>query len=716
MTPETGQIASPGKPLPPWVRVALGNVAVALVYVLAGTAALLLARGTGLASPVWPAAGVAFALVFVRGAAYLPGVFIGSVATNLPALLRGAHGDGVEIAIASAIAAGAALGALAGSLIVRRAVGRRPPLTNASQILVFLVLAGPLTGAITASISTTVLLAGGVISQAQAPLSWFTWWIGDTIGIVVFAPIVMMLLPEQADVWRGRQWKIAVPSIVVLVVAVFTVLQNAGLIIDQRSMVFRQEAHDATESLERELTTHTELLAGVAGLRSASQYVSQEEFASFTRPFLTRHRALQAVSWNPIIKAGQRAAYEAEQRSQPALADFRITERSASGELVPAGARPEYVTVGYIEPLAANKPALGFDVYSSPVRADAIDRARRLGTLQATAPVELVQETGTQQGVLIFLPTQGTSREVEGFAVGVYRMTDLLLGAVGDPKWKAWNFALTDATDNDHPLLLAERVAEGDNPGQGLSNPAAITRRMEFGGRVWNFTAWPSQALVAALPPATPMLLLSGTLAIVFLLEAFLLLVTGHERRWRSHAVNSSYAAHHDDLTGLLNRRGFFEHLRMMQTAREELHAVGAAEYSHALMFLDLDGFKPVNDRAGHDAGDEMLRQVAQALKLSARAANAVGRIGGDEFAILVHDCTPERGVEIATAVQRAVAGRSISWHGVRYSVGVSIGLTGIVPASTMSIDDLLRQADEACYGAKHAGRNTVRVFEATQG
>lgn len=668
---------------------------------------------TGLATPVWPAAGAALAMLFVRGIAYLPGIFVGSLVANLVTLMRGGPLTSREVAIAASIALGTALGTLVGALIVRRVVGPRPGLTTARQILVFLTLCGPATGAITASIGTMVLLWYGLASASHAALPWFTWWVGDTIGIVVFAPVTMMLLPEQADVWRARRWMIVVPSICALVVALFTVMQNASLIVNQRNLVLRQEAYEAAESLEREVAAHTELLASLASLRSATPFISQEGFANFTRSFLTRHPALQAVSWNPIVKSGQRAAFEAEQRTQPGLADFRITERNAAGELVPAGTRPEYVTVAYIEPLAENKAALGFDVYSNPVRADAIDRAHRLGVLQATAPIELVQDTGRLQGVLMFLPIQGTDGETEGFAVGVYRMNDLLAGAVGDAQWKDWNFTITDATDSQRPTLLADRLVDKDRSAPASQAAAVIAKRVDIGGRTWTFQAWPGQVVLDGLPPATPILLIAGMLLIAFLLEAFLLLVTGLERHWRSHAASSSYAAHHDDLTGLPNRRGFFEQLRRLQATREESRANGAADYCHILMFLDLDGFKHVNDRAGHDAGDEMLRQVARALRSAARSGDRIARIGGDEFAILCLDCPPERGLEIAIAAQRAVEATSISWHGVRYAVGVSIGLTEVVPTSSMSIDDLLGEADDACYDAKRAGRNTVRRFAA---
>ena len=690
--------------MPHWVHVLLANIVLAVAYAVLGTLALLLVRDTGLAAPIWPAAGVAFALVYVRGAAYLPGVVAGSLLTNIPALMHDGVITGTEIALSIAISLGAALGALVGALLVRKAIGPHPLLMQAREILLFLLLGGLVTSAITASVGTTVQVLGGVVPSGAATLTWLTWWVGDAIGIIVFAPICMMVMPEQADVWRSRRWKIIGPSIIVITVALVAIMQNASLITDQRNLVLRQQAYDAAAELESELRTHTELLNSVTSLRHASDFVSQQEFRTFTASFLARHPDLQAVAWDPIVPGDQRAAFESGMRQQPGLANFQVTERNAAGELVPAASRPEYVPVAYIEPLATNAPALGFDVYSNAVRADAIDRASRLAAPQVTAPVDLVQEVGGQKGVLMFVPSYAASGELEGYAVGVYRLNDLLAGAIGNPKWQDWNFTLSDTTPGSQPTVLGERMVDGTTDGPTPTTPAVIAKEFEFGGRTWSFEAWPSESVVEALPPATPMLLLLGTLLIALLLEAFLLLVTGTERHWRSRADSSSYAAHHDELTGLLNRRGFF---RELEAANESV-----SDSSHVLMFLDLDGFKPVNDEAGHDVGDELLRSVASSMRAAVRDDDVVARIGGDEFAIVVFNCPMERGQAIAESIQRAVSGTIVTWHGQRFSVGASIGLTQLAPDDAMSVDDWLRQADEACYDAKHAGRNTVRVYE----
>ena len=130
-----------------------------------------------------------------------------------------------------------------------------------------------------------------------------------------------------------------------------------------------------------------------------------------------------------------------------------------------------------------------------------------------------------------------------------------------------------------------------------------------------------------------------------------------------------SYQASHDALTGLVNRREFE---RRLQDALEAAHAGGLR---HVLCYLDLDRFKAVNDECGHVAGDGMLREVAALIKDAVRDSDTVGRLGGDEFGILLIGCPLEKARQIADDVVRAVSDYRFVWKDKIFNVGVSIGL-----------------------------------------
>jgi diguanylate cyclase len=160
--------------------------------------------------------------------------------------------------------------------------------------------------------------------------------------------------------------------------------------------------------------------------------------------------------------------------------------------------------------------------------------------------------------------------------------------------------------------------------------------------------------------------------------------------------------ANTDMLTGLPNRRSF-----LAQAERALLEATAAVPVAIAL--LDLDGFKPVNDRLGHHAGDELLKTIADRMRTQAKSQVLVGRIGGDEFAILFRDASDPlqvsaraTGIIAALAVPCTIGGR-------RISISASLGLAQF-PQDGASLQDLMLAADRALYEAKAEGRSQIRT------
>jgi diguanylate cyclase (GGDEF)-like protein/PAS domain S-box-containing protein len=168
-----------------------------------------------------------------------------------------------------------------------------------------------------------------------------------------------------------------------------------------------------------------------------------------------------------------------------------------------------------------------------------------------------------------------------------------------------------------------------------------------------------------------------------------------------------SYQATHDALTGLINRREF-EH---------RLHAALAETRSrpdieHALVYVDLDQFKVVNDTCGHPAGDRLLKQVTGLLQTKVRNSDTLARLGGDEFGILLQDCGLEQAMKIAEGLRQAIRDFRCEWNGQNLQIGASIGIVAI-DRTTESVAATMSAVDVACYAAKDQGRNRVHVYEA---
>jgi diguanylate cyclase (GGDEF)-like protein/PAS domain S-box-containing protein len=167
-----------------------------------------------------------------------------------------------------------------------------------------------------------------------------------------------------------------------------------------------------------------------------------------------------------------------------------------------------------------------------------------------------------------------------------------------------------------------------------------------------------------------------------------------------------SYQASHDALTGLINRREFDNrlHAAVLSAQRDD----GA----YALLYIDLDQFKVVNDTCGHQAGDRLLRDVTGLLQSRVRASDTIARLGGDEFGVLLEGCTVEQSTRIADGVRQAIRDYRFVWGATTLSVGASVGVVQIT-AETESVANVMSAADIACYAAKDEGRNRVHLYEA---
>jgi len=175
--------------------------------------------------------------------------------------------------------------------------------------------------------------------------------------------------------------------------------------------------------------------------------------------------------------------------------------------------------------------------------------------------------------------------------------------------------------------------------------------------------------------------------------------VTGERQR----AVELAREARHDSLTGLVNRREFEQRLSRALASAADLGR------QHALLYLDLDRFKIVNDTCGHAAGDRLLRDISGVLQANLRDRDTLARIGGDEFAVLLDNCVPDDAARIAATLCQAVAAFEFQWEGWRFRPGISVGVAPVT-GGRQTVSEVLSAADACCYKAKDAGRSRVHV------
>ena len=160
--------------------------------------------------------------------------------------------------------------------------------------------------------------------------------------------------------------------------------------------------------------------------------------------------------------------------------------------------------------------------------------------------------------------------------------------------------------------------------------------------------------------------------------------------------------ATHDALTGLWNRGTIMEIMRreLTRSIREQRHV--------GVIMCDLDHFKHINDTHGHLAGDAVLRQAAERLSTAVRSSDYVGRYGGEEFLIVLPDCSPAQVVELAERVRAAVGSPAVSWQGLAIPLTVSVGAVAQAAPGLVPGLEILPLADACLFAAKRGGRNRV--------
>ena len=420
--------------LPGWLARVL---CLAVVYYIAGRLALLMAIPPGYATAVWPAAGTALAGILVWGKRVWPGIVLGSFCINFPTSLESLAAAWTlkPWLVAATLGGGAALQAVAGALLVRRRVSHATLFASEIEMVKILLLAGPLACLVSATVGVSSLWIAGTISGTEAPFSWWTWWVGDTIGVLVVLPVFLTwIAPARQLSWR-RKTQLALPlaALCALVVVVFG--YTSALEQQRIQSEFARRAEQLTRVLTLNLAGYTEVLDAIGDLYASDADVGRAQFSKFVERSLAQRPGIQALSWNPLVGDSERGQFEAAARAE-GYRDFQIIELDSAGQLPRAATRPTYFPVRYIEPYPSNARALGYDTASDPARLAALTQARDTGKATATGLITLVQDLRQPFGFLLALPVYHPGlphatlaqrrRNLRGYAVAVFRIDQLM--------------------------------------------------------------------------------------------------------------------------------------------------------------------------------------------------------------------------------------------------------------------------------------------------
>lgn len=678
----------------------------ALIYYIAARFALLLALSPGYAAPMWPAAGIALAAVLLFGDGVAPGIWLGSFLANVALSFDASSTTALvkSLLLPTGIGLGGTLEAIGGAILIRRYVGFPTPLDRAPDVVKFLCLGGPLSCVIGASVGVTTLFLAGILTGASYAANWWTWWIGDAIGILVATPLVLTWFGQPRDIWRRRRITVALPICVAfaVVLAVFTgaepppsfhsathpfiawVVLTGGmaftgllgaflLVTSGHAMLFEQLAAQRAKDLERTR------LAEQAALQLAAIVTSSGD------AIIGKTLDGTIVSWN--AGAERMYGYSADEMIgrpisvliPPELADEMpaILERLQRGE-----------RIDHLDTVRVRKDGRRIDVSltTSLIR----DAA---GTVTGVSAIARDISGRKRAEELLREREARIRRLVDANIIGIFiRDANGQISEANDAFLKLCGYPRED--------MLSGRLRVHDmTPAQYDAADEHALEELRTTGRCTPY----EKEYIRKDGSRVPVLLASALFeggqneGVTFVLDLT-------ERKQAEERIH--HLADHDALTGLPNRALLRDR---MQQAIALAHRNGGRV---AVLFTDLDYFKNINDSLGHHIGDEVLKMAAIRLQQCLREGDSVARLGGDEF-VLILPLTGDSS-DAALVARKALDGLaqpfSIEENELRLSASIGIS---VYPDDGLDVDALMRAADTAMYHAKERGRGNLQFFTA---
>ncbi len=589
-------------------RLVLAGLATVVVYVLSAELGLQLALVHQNVTAVWPPSGVALAALLIFGIRLWPAITTGALIVNVIA--------GTPIAVAAGIATGNTLAAVAGALLIQTLVRNGNPLNSVRGTLILIGGGGLLATCISATIGTLTLLNAGLVTRPLFESIWLTWWLGDSGGVLLIAPLLLTWKRLPRPDWS------LLHALEAVALVIFTLLI-------------------------------TQLVFGRNSTLANSHY---------------------PLAFLPLMPL--------------AWAAMRFGKHGATACLALIAASAVWGTIG------GSGPFIRDDMNDSLLLLQVFMGVATLSTLLLAASLDerrqaqhLLEQHHEERANSLGEILEHSLNEIYMFDKETFRFITVNHGArknLGYTMEELLELTPLDIKpDYTHESFcnLIEPVLNGTR------------QRLQF--------ETVHQRKDGSLYPVEVSLQLSNTGG----RQVFVAVILDISERYSTES-QLEHVAHYDALTNLPNRVLFNDRLthalQHQQRSKRQL----------ALIFLDLDEFKKINDSLGHQAGDDLLQQVAQRLLLCARKADTVARLGGDEFTIVLEDLEDAGNVpEVADRILESLA-MPFDVSGREIFLSTSIGIS-VYPQDGKDTAGLMQHADVAMFQAKKGGGNKYCFYHA---
>ena len=467
---------------------------VAVGYYLLAELASWTRLPASLVVPLFPAAGLALVATLRGGNRLLAAVAIGALAFNLQLQLYLAPWP-AAIGLACSVTAGSTLQAFLGARLVRRMLGERVVVDPLAAMLPILIGGGLVACLCAAFVSTFAFVVFGALGTAGMGRFFLTWWAGDAAGVTVCSPFLLAFYSVTRGDLRERLVNLVLPLVLTLAIVLVAFDGIRTFRQDDFAAALAAQNDRDRGALQRSIDLHMEVLRGLARAVGVARPSTPEEFRRLVADPLTRYPGLHALSWNPMIHAGDKDAHIAAMRAS-GVADYRLIAR-VDGTLVEAPPADRYVVVAFIEPLAANRAAQGFDIHSNAVRRASIEASEANGIPVTTGRITLAQEQESQFGVLVLAPVMDADDNLQGFVVAVLRLQSMLQEVLRFQGNQGLRYLLVDEEASADALLGAFGAGLDltDEALVGAANVAGLGERLpiRMPERRWQLLVVPSQ-------------------------------------------------------------------------------------------------------------------------------------------------------------------------------------------------------------------------------
>jgi PAS domain S-box-containing protein len=497
------------------------SLLLAVGYFSFGYIALMLAIAPGLATAVFPSVGIAIAATLLWGYSMLFGAFIGSFALIFSI---GGWPDNtlvqVQLQHCFSMATVTVLTVAIAVWSVRRFADFHSALTYERSIIGLFILAGPVACLISSGLSTAILLKDNLLSTDDIQLNWFTWWIGDMLGVMIFLPLTFMLFARPRTLWQARWLTVGLPLLVCAVLVVALSIRARFQYQETLQQRFFDQAEQISATFKFRVSKVLQKMQSLERLFATQPDITDAGFQQFLQNYPWQESGVLYFDWIEQVSHAQRLELEPE---------LPFLEYANPG-VRPAAIRPSYSIIRYMAPATDERSLIGLDLSAEAKRKEAMDYARDQGDISMTAPVKLVNG---ENAVLFFIPVyqHGTApqtqterrQQLRGFISGIFSTNVLVKNGLSQYDSSEFHLHIKDLGTGDY--YYGTHAASSDYEQLNWVN------FWSHAGRTMELRLVPTQKMLGENSGQQSWYVLTGGLVLCSLLGIFLLVLTGRSAR-----------------------------------------------------------------------------------------------------------------------------------------------------------------------------------------